>query len=120
MASRIKKKKRLKNDSDSDVFIPEEPGLVSRVVFSPIVLLMLAATIGIAISGRRAWRRLPDLTKRHEYQVKAEDIHIGELPAWVPQTFLPQVVLQGALPETLSLFDNGVADKVAAAFQKHP
>ncbi len=119
MARRAKKSL---SDSDSDVFIPEESGgtAVTRWLLRPLVLLFLV--VGVVAYGTffQGWRLLPDLSGRHEFRVKAEEIHFTDPPAWVPKTFLRQVIREGSLPEEFSLLDDDIVDKVAAAFQKHP
>ncbi len=117
MAARAKKSLR---DSDSDVFIPDdrEGSLLARWLLRPVLLLMLVGGVSVYIAGPVAWSWLPDLTRRSEYRLKADDIRFTEPPPWVPQNFLRQVIREGGLPEVLSLLDDRLVDQVAAAFQK--
>jgi hypothetical protein len=117
MAARAKKGLR---DSDSDVFVPDdrEGSMFARWVLRPAVLLILVGGVSIYIAGPVAWSWLPDLGRRPEYQLRAEDIHFTEAPSWIPHTFLRDVIRQGGLAEELSLLDDGLVDQVAAAFQK--
>jgi hypothetical protein len=119
MAARGKKKLK---DSDSDVYIPKEAGsnAVTRFVLRPWILLLLVIGTGAYIAATRGLSWLPDLAHRREYRLKAESIHCTELPAWVPQTFLRQVVREADLPDELSLLDDSLVDHVRQAFQKSP
>jgi hypothetical protein len=117
MAARAKKSLR---DSDSDVFIPDdrEGSLLTRWLLRPVMLLALIGGVSLYIAGPVAWRWLPDLTRRPEYRLKANEIRFTDLPAWVPPTFLRDVIREGGLPEELSLLDDRLVDQVAAAFQR--
>jgi hypothetical protein len=117
MAARAKKGLR---DSDSDVFIPDdrEGTFFARWFLRPAVLLIAVGGISLYIAGPVAWSWLPDLTRRKEYRLNADDIRFSDPPAWVPRTFLRDVFREGGLPEELSLLDDGLVDKIAAAFQK--
>jgi len=117
MAARAKKSLR---DSDSDVFIPDdrEGSVLTRWLLRPAMLLAVVGGIAIYIAGPVAWRWLPDLTRRPEYRLKADEIRFTDLPPWVPPTFLRDVIREGGLPEELSLLDDRLVDQVAAAFQK--
>lgn len=117
MAARAKKGLR---DSDSDVFIPDdrEGSFFARWFLRPAALLVLIGGVSVYIAGPVAWSWLPDLTRRPEYRVKADEIRFTEPPPWIPRTFLHDVIREGGLPEELSLLDDGLVDHVAAAFQK--
>lgn len=117
MAARAKKGLR---DSDSDVFIPHdrEGSLLARWFLRPALLLILVGGVSLYIAGPVAWRWLPDLTRRPEYRMKADDIQFTESPPWVSQSFLREVIRVGGLPKELSLLDDRLVDQVAAAFQK--
>ena len=115
------RRKSLK-DSDSDVVYAEEEetSLLARWILGPAIVLLVIAGIAAYFLAPKALEWLPDLTHRPEYVVKAEDIHITDVPPWVPRTFLRQVVREGGLPNELSALDPRLVDDIAAAFQKHP
>jgi hypothetical protein len=117
MAARAKKSL---SDSDSDVFIPEdrEASVLTRWLLRPAMLLAVVGGVSLYIAGPVAWRWLPDLTRRPEYRLKADEIRFTDQPSWVPPSFLHDVIREGALPEELSLLDERLVDQVAAAFQK--
>jgi hypothetical protein len=118
MASRAKKGLR---DSDSDVFIPddEEASVLTRWLLRPAMLLAVIGGVSLYIAGPVAWRWLPDLTRRPEYLLKTDEIRFTDRPAWVPPSFLHDVVREAKLPNELSLLDDGLVDQIAAAFQKN-
>jgi hypothetical protein len=115
------RRKSLK-DSDSDVVYAdeEETSLLARWILGPAIVLLVVAAIASYFLVPKALEWLPDLTHRPEYVVKAEDIHITDVPPWVPRTFLHQVVREGGLPNELSALEPRLVDDIAAAFQKHP
>jgi hypothetical protein len=119
---RSKSKNKRMKDSDSDVFIPEEPkpSPVARLIFRPGVLLLLAAGVGLAVFGPKLQGWLPDLSRRGDYLIRPDQIRVTEAPPWIPKTFLDQVAREGELPEKISLLDDAIVDRVAAAFQKQP
>jgi len=117
MAARAKKGLR---DSDSDVFIPHDrdASLLARWFLRPAILLVLVGGVSLYIAGPVAWSWLPDLTRRREYRLRADDIRFNDPPDWVPRTFLRDVIREGKLPDELTLLDEHLVDQVAAAFQK--
>jgi hypothetical protein len=121
MAARDKKRLN-ENDSDSDVFIDEDTigNPVTRWVLRPWILLVIVAGIACYFAGTHSGSFLPDLAGRREFRLKAEDIRFTAPPAWVPETFLRQVIREGVLSEEISVLDDRIVDQVAAAFQKHP
>jgi hypothetical protein len=119
MARRAKKSLK---DSDSDVVYvdEEESSVLARWFLGPAIVLLAIAGIAAYFLAPKALSWLPDLTRRPEYIVKAEDIHYTDAPPWVPRTFLRQVTRGGDLPDELSMLDARLVDDVAAAFGKHP
>jgi hypothetical protein len=74
--------------------------------------------VSVYIAGPVAWRWLPDLTRRREYRLKAQDIRFTDPPPWIPRTFIRDVIREGGLPEELTLLDDELVKQVVAAFQK--
>ena len=121
MAGRAKKR-MTESDSESDVFIPEEPAEnpFVRWLLHPWFIVIIAAVVGVYVAGSHFWSWLPDLSHRPEYRLKAEEIRFTDPPKWVSKTFLRQVIHEGGLAEDLSLLDDRLVEQVAAAFQKNP
>jgi hypothetical protein len=117
MAGKAKKGLR---DSDSDVFVPDEREVsaFARWVLRPAVLLAIVGGISLYIAGPVAWSWLPDLKRRPEYRLRADKVRFTDPPAWVPPSFIRDVIREAQLPEELSLLDDQLVDQVAKAFQK--
>jgi hypothetical protein len=115
------RRKSLK-DSDSDVVFAdeEESSVLARWILGPAIVLLVIAGIAAYFLVPKALDWLPDLSHRPEYVVKVEDIHVTDVPPWVPRTFVRQVIREGGLSNELSSLDPRLVDDVAAAFQKHP
>jgi hypothetical protein len=88
--------------------------------YRPRVLILLAIVAGAVVLSPYARDWLPDLSALAEYQVDARSIQVTPPNRWVPDDLAGQVIRQAELPEQLSLLDDGLAEKLAAAFADHP
>lgn len=83
--------------------------------------LLTAAAIAVALIGVPLLRRcLPDLADRPEYQVTADDITITPVPKWVPQDIVRDAMERAGFEESVSLLDDALSERLAAAFHTHP
>lgn len=82
--------------------------------------LLLAATIAAALLIPAARRFLPDVADRAEYLVTPAHITLSPPPHWIPADILQQAVDKAATSGRLSLLDDSLTEKIAAAFHTHP
>lgn len=100
---------------------PKEP-LAARLErsFRPGPLLALA----LLALGIFCWpivvRHVPKLDRRPEYRVGREQVEIVAVPEWAPRDLVDQVFRGAGLPEEMSLLDDGLTARLAAAFARHP
>ncbi|MFM8476175.1 MAG: cell division protein FtsQ/DivIB [Planctomycetaceae bacterium] len=76
------------------------------------------ATVAVAVLLIN--RLLPDLSARPEYQITAAEIILQSPPRWVPADIREQVFEKTATSGSLSLLDDTLSERVAAAFHTHP
>ncbi len=84
-------------------------------------LLVIAAVAGffagLIVLGQWA---LEQIRGRERYRIAFADIDCVPPPGMTRRDFLDEVQYQAQLPNQISLLDEGLSDKVAAAFAKHP
>lgn len=95
----------------------EEAG---RVWFQPWWLAGIAVVCGLIIVTPRALKSLPDISNRPEYQLRAEDIHVTDMPQWVSTDLVQQVAAQARLAPSRSVLDEQLITELADAFRQHP
>ena len=113
----------LDDDDDSDVTLVVDPppgNWLTRLLFRPKRLLILAVVLGLFFGWRQIVELLPDLSGRAEYRITASKVRISELPPWVPADLTSQVFERAKLSREISLLDTDVVEKVAQAFRAHP
>lgn len=89
--------------------------------FRPMMLLRAAVVVGIVALWPYAAQHWPKLAGRPEYGLSFEQIKIvPALEKPIPDDFLKQVEQSSRLPETLSVLDEQLTGKLAAAFARHP
>ena len=100
------------------------PSVVARVrrrVFRPSWLFLLAIVATGVFVGPRLIERLPDLSGREEYRLRAENIHLKDLPHWVPHDLIAQVAkLENWDDQPISLLGKTCGQDIATAFGRHP
>jgi hypothetical protein len=111
-------------DEDDAEETPTGPSPVARIrrrIFRPSWLFFLALVVTGALAGPRLADRLPDLTDREEYRLRVENIHLQELPRWVPPDFINQVGQQENWErQPISLLEDSCCEHLARAFSRHP
>jgi hypothetical protein len=112
------------DDSDDREDVPRDYSKVTRVrgrLFRPEWLFFLAVLVTGVFVGPRLWERLPDLTRREEYRLKVENIHLKEQPHWVPHDLVSQVAKREGWDQTpISLLEQSCCEHIAQAFSRHP
>lgn len=89
-------------------------------ILRPGMLLWIGLAGAAFVIGPALVQFLPDLSQRDEYRLATSQIQIPEPPRWVPSTLLDQIIQDGGLPDEVSILDEGLAEKIAAAFEQHP
>lgn len=95
----------------------EEAG---RVWFQPWWLAGIALVCGLIILTPRILKSLPDISNRPEYQLRADDIHVTEIPHWVSPELVRQVATQARLSPSRSVLDEQLIADLAEAFRQQP
>lgn len=84
------------------------------------VLLVAALVAAVAVAVLLINRLHPDLSARPEYQITAAQIILPTPPRWVPADIRDQVFEKTATSGSLSLLDDTLSERLAAAFHTHP
>ena len=95
-------------------------GWIRKTLFQPRVLIALAI-VGAAILLTpyvRQW--LPILDELPEYRFEVARMKVSTPNRWVPRGLVEQLIKDERLPEEVSLLDEGVAERVAAALIESP
>jgi hypothetical protein len=103
-----------------DAPLPSWTDRFLAATFRPRFLLCVGLAGAAFVIGPSLFGFLPDLTQRDEYRFSTSQIQIPDPPRWAPVTLLDQVIEAGGLPEEVSVLDEGLAEQIAAAFEKHP
>lgn len=93
---------------------------MGRTWFRPWWLAGLALVCAGVLLAPRLVKSLPDMSNRPEYQLRATDIHVNDVPQWVPKDLVPQVLSQSRFGPQRSVLEESLTSEIAAAFQKHP
>ena len=88
--------------------------------WNPRTLLLLAGTAAAALIIPTAHRLLPDVSTRAEYIVSPAQITLSPPPHWIPADILQQTIDTAAKSGPLSLLDDSLTERIAAAFHTHP
>ncbi|QDT14011.1 cell division protein FtsQ/DivIB [Alienimonas californiensis] len=99
---------------------PFGPSRLRRVAgwfFTPQRLLMLGLIPLCAAAVPWAIRQLPDLSAREEYRLTADRVRLEPPP---PLAVPPNVVAQVLGEEPASILEDGLAERLADGFAKHP
>lgn len=65
-------------------------------------------------------RLLPRLDSRPEYLVSVSSVTLNTPPAWIPEHLVEQVFERAGMEGSVSLLDETLSERVAAAFHTHP
>jgi hypothetical protein len=79
--------------------------------------VLLATAIALILLTKQL---IPDLSIRPEYQLSAAQITITTPPRWIPADIRQQICEQAAQAQPLSLLDDSLSERIAAAFHTHP
>jgi hypothetical protein len=79
--------------------------------------VLLATAIALLLLTKQL---IPDLSIRPEYQLSAAQITITTPPRWIPADIREQIYEQAAQAHPLSLLDDSLSERIAAAFHTHP
>ncbi len=93
---------------------------VGRVWFQPWWLAGIALFCGLVILSPRLVKSLPEIGNRPEYQLRASNIRITEVPQWVPRDLVAQIAPQVGINPTRSVLDEKLTSDLAKAFGQHP
>jgi hypothetical protein len=116
-SSRVRRRRW--QDDDDDEY--SSGNWLTRVVFQPPVLIVLAAVVSLPVLVPQLLRSFPDLRGRDEYTLTAQDIHILPLvPDWIPEDFVAQTLLDAGIQEPFSVLDVDLSARLAAAFAVQP
>jgi hypothetical protein len=100
---------------------PDRPLLrMRRVLYRPKVLLGVAALLVATAVVPQFVKSLPDPAERQEYRFETAKIEIAPPPRDVPPDIVDQVLKRARVPETVSLLDDDLTEKLAKAFASHP
>lgn len=95
----------------------EEAG---RVWFQPWWLAGIALVCGAIILGPRIVKSLPEIGNRPEYRLRASNIHVTEIPQWVPPNLIEQVASKAGIDPVRSVLDERLTSDLAKAFSQNP
>lgn len=95
----------------------EEAG---SVWFQPWWLAGIALVCGFIVLIPRLVKSLPDVSNRPEYQLRAANIQVTEIPQWVPRDLVSQIAAEARLTPTRSILDEKLTVDLAEAFRQHP
>lgn len=83
-------------------------------------LLVASVVAMVTVAFLLINRLVPDLSARPEYQITAAQIILPTPPRWVPADIREQVFQKTAESGSLSLLDDTLSERLAAAFHTHP
>ncbi len=84
------------------------------------LVLLLTVCLGIVVLAT-VWRIVrPALVAGRQYRIAAENIHINPPPEWIQADILAEVMRDPSLTGPLSVLDESVSLRLAAAFEFHP
>ena len=111
---------RLLIDSEISASKDETSAGLIGWLLQPNLLLGLSCLVAAAVFLPKTVRMLPDLRQSSQYRFETSQIEITPPPHWVPHDVVEQVVKRAGLPHEMSLLDESVTQRIAAAFERHP
>lgn len=89
-------------------------------LYRPGVLFVMATVCVAPIAVGIAHRLLPSASELEAYQFSTAKIDIGETPTWIPESFLSDVINKADLPETVSVLEEKLTERIHHSFSQHP
>ncbi|QDU82007.1 hypothetical protein Pla110_37590 [Polystyrenella longa] len=97
---------------------PKQQNWFTRNLFRPFPLLWLALIATLIVLAPRVYKKLPDLTSQHRYQLTSSDITLENRPDWVPAHFLNAVLSHNQIPD--NVLEPELARTISTWFEKEP
>ncbi|HJQ78834.1 MAG TPA: hypothetical protein VJ828_02710 [Lacipirellulaceae bacterium] len=94
-----------------------------RLRLRPWVWAALVLIVGLGVGAHYLWRHTaPNIARRAQYVITADDIHITTPPAWIRSDVKAEALRDIGLEQPLSVLDDWPAtvDRVTDAFEFHP
>ena len=91
-----------------------------RWCFHPRRLMIAAALSLVAVFWPQFRRQIPELEARPEYQIGLDRITVTPPPRWIPEDLVEDVFHRVDISTPLSLQDEDLSERIAAAFVTHP
>lgn len=91
-----------------------------KAAFHPRVLAATALFVTVVVFAPRVYKALPKLEERAEYRLRLDAVEVTPPPRWLPPDFVSLVMKDAGFPRDVSLLDDDLVGKTAAAFRKHP
>lgn len=95
---------------------PPAPRRLWRLRLLLVCTLCVCSAVAIPLSSRL----LPDFSQRPEYCITADQITLTPPPRWIPADIRQQVFEKASGSQPLSLLDDNLTERIAAAFHTHP
>ncbi len=108
------------DDENDDEEQAEAGNALTRFLFRPRILLILAIVVGGLVGLPHLKKHLPELRGRAEYSIDVANITIPPAPRWVPRNVAEQAVLDAKLVFPMSRLDKGLVPTIAQALRQHP
>jgi len=118
---RIKKQKRTSEKIRLPRHFQEDDGnhRFVKLMFSGVLVTLFM--LGLAALGYGAWSRIKsEVLHSDNYRFSPDRIFITELPSWVPETLLHDVLTNASLHDRETVLTPGLLNDVASAFSSHP
>lgn len=123
MARASKKATGKKTTKGSSKASSKGPSFLARFrtwFFRPARLATTALFLGVLVLGPYVIHLVPPLSERDEYQYSLDELRLSPPHEWVPSTFVTDILDEAELPQTVSLLDPTLTQKLAEAFASHP
>ena len=95
-------------------------GRLVRWWFRPRRLFVGSLVALALVVGTTFLNRFPPVDARPEYQASSQQIILTPAPHWIPPDLAQDALKRAGLDTQLSLLDNSLSERIAAAFYTHP
>lgn len=103
---------------------PRQPSWIvlalRKMLFRPVVLLLLAVSISLVVLAPHVPAMLPDLKQLEEYQFDLDQMRVNAPNGWVPATLIDDVLASSGLPNRVSLLEPNLSRDISLALENHP